>query len=78
MLNNKSSEFTVPVDGSVLFVIDQLDYPDSRVAETLPVDLSSIPTLKSPPETSLPCSSALPMSLFRPVKFGPQGMVTLH
>ena len=48
MLNNKSSEFTVPVDGSVLFVIDQLDYPDSRVAETLPVDLSSIPTLKFP------------------------------
>jgi hypothetical protein len=32
----------------------------------------------SPPETSLRFSCALPMSLFRPVKFGPLGMVTLH
>ena len=48
--DNKSSEFTVPVDGSVLFVIDQLNYPKSHsdTFETFYVDLSSIPTLKFP------------------------------
>ena len=40
--NNRSSEFTVPVDGSVLFVEDQLN------STTSPVDLSSIPTVKLP------------------------------
>jgi hypothetical protein len=39
---------TVPVDGSVLFVIDQLNYPESECAKTISVDLSSIPTLKFP------------------------------
>ena len=48
--SNKSSEFTVPVDGSVLFVIDQLNYPESHseASETISVDLSSIPTLTFP------------------------------
>jgi hypothetical protein len=47
---NRSSEFTVPVDGSVLFVIDQLDYPESHseAIATTYMDLSSIPTLKFP------------------------------
>ena len=47
---NKSSEFTVPVDGSVLFVIDQLDYPISHgeAISTVSMDLSSIPTLEFP------------------------------
>ena len=48
MCNNKSSEFTVPVDGSVLFVIDQLNYPDTNELNTFSVDLSSIPTLELP------------------------------
>jgi hypothetical protein len=47
--NNKSAtEFTVPVDGSVLFVIDQLNFPESDTFQTIYVDLSSIPTLKFP------------------------------
>ena len=46
--DNTSSEFTVPVDGSVLFVIDQLDYPESQLADSISMDLSSIPTLKFP------------------------------
>ena len=49
MCHNKSSESTLTVDGSVLFVIDQQDYPESQNLETLPVDVSSIPTLKFPP-----------------------------
>ena len=40
---NKSSESTVPVDGSVLFVIDQ---PDSNT--TFPVELSNFPTSTLP------------------------------
>ena len=51
------------------FFIDQLDYPDSHLAETLPEDLSSIPTLKFPTGNVLAFSCGLPMSLFRPVKF---------
>ena len=60
--NNDSSEFRVPVDGSVLFVIDQLesfkestgisediDGFRSNVGQTtVPVNLSSIPTLRFP------------------------------
>jgi len=46
--NKSAAEFTVPVDGSVLFVIDQLNYPESYGAKTISVDLSSIPTLKFP------------------------------
>ena len=44
MKNNQ----TVPVDGSVIFVIDQLIYPDSSryVFGSTIVDLSSIPTFK--------------------------------
>jgi len=37
----------LPMDGSVLFVIDQLEYPNSS-RTTFPVNLSSIPTLKFP------------------------------
>jgi hypothetical protein len=48
MCHNKSSEFSVPVVGSVLFVIDQLEYPESQLSETISVDLSSIPSLKFP------------------------------
>ena len=50
LYNTSSTEFTVPVDGSVLFAIDQLGYPPSKVLgrNTLSVDLSSIPTLKFP------------------------------
>jgi hypothetical protein len=50
MGNNKSSEFIIPVDGSILFTIDQLNYPESWSPGflTLPVDLSSIPTHKFP------------------------------
>ena len=44
--DNKSSEFHVPVDGSVLFVIDQLE--SYNKSTTAPVDLSSVPTLKFP------------------------------
>ena len=47
--NTSATEFTVPVDGSVLVVIDQLDYPKSDSHSgfnTISVDLSSIPTLK--------------------------------
>ena len=57
VFNNKKYG-TVPVDGSVLFVIDQLkllDYPDSRIAETLPVEsvwtYPPSPHLNSPAET---------------------------
>ena len=58
--DNKSSEFIVPVDGSILFVIDQLviDLPllNPRpppiyldpLPATITMDLSSIPTLKLP------------------------------
>jgi len=50
--NNSTPEFTAPLDGSVLFVIDQLGYPRSRVGgdlvNTMYVDLSAIPTLKFP------------------------------
>jgi hypothetical protein len=53
LCDNKSSEFTVPVDGSVLFVIDQffIDTPADPVTgvkvipSTITMDLSSIPTL---------------------------------
>jgi hypothetical protein len=48
--NTSATELTVSVDGSVLFVIDQLDYPFGpnfpSEWQTLSVDLSSIPTLK--------------------------------
>ena len=46
--NTSATKFTVPVDGSVIFVIDQLSYPESAVpiSYTRSVDLSSIPTLK--------------------------------
>ena len=43
---NRSSEFTVPLDGSVLFVIDQLE--PFNYGQTTPVDLSSVPTYKFP------------------------------
>ena len=48
--HNISSGFTVPVDGSVLFVIDQFDYAKSysEYSSTITMDLSSIPTLKLP------------------------------
>ena len=59
--NNDSSEFRVPVDGSVLFVIDQLESfnESTKIPEdqdgfltygrtTVPVNLSSIPTLTFP------------------------------
>ena len=48
--HNISSDFAVPVDGSVLFVIDQLEYAKSysEYSSTISVDLSSIPTLKLP------------------------------
>ena len=46
MCNNKSSEFTIPVDGSVLFVLDQLEPHDA--SKTTPMNLSSIPTYKLP------------------------------
>ena len=41
------TEFTVPVDGSLLFVMDQVDYqgPESYDAHKMTVDLSSIPTV---------------------------------
>ena len=39
--NKSATEFTVPVDGSVLFVIDQLNYPESYGAKTISVDLRS-------------------------------------
>ena len=47
---NISSDFTFPVDGSVLFVIDQFEYAESysEYSSTISVDLSSIPTLKLP------------------------------
>ena len=44
---NNPTEF-IPVDGSVIFVIDQLIFPESSTALTRSVDLSSIPTLKLP------------------------------
>jgi len=44
--DNRSSEFIVPVDGSVLFVIDQLE--PFTYGPTIPVDLSSVPTYKFP------------------------------
>ena len=43
---NRSSEFKVPVDGSVLFVIDQLE--PFTYGPTIPVNLSSVPTYKFP------------------------------
>jgi hypothetical protein len=43
-----TTDFAVPVDGSILFVIDQLQSPESLSAKTFPVDLSSIPTLRFP------------------------------
>ena len=58
---NKSSEFAFPIDGSVLFIIDQLGYPNPdslpRVLESVDINsvnlnsmnLSSIPTSKFPP-----------------------------
>jgi len=48
--NATATEFIAPVDGSVLFVVDQLNYPPSHSADyhTISVDLSSIPTLKFP------------------------------
>jgi hypothetical protein len=49
--NTSTTEFTTPVDGSILFVIDQLSYPESAdhgFSYTFSVDLSSIPTLKLP------------------------------
>ena len=59
--SNLSSEFPTPLDGSVLFVIDQLNsYNESTTdsahiggyefnpGHTVPVNLSSIPTLKFP------------------------------
>jgi hypothetical protein len=46
--NTSGLEPTVPVDGSMLFAIDQLGYPQSESFgyDTISVDLSSIPTLK--------------------------------
>jgi hypothetical protein len=48
--NTSAPEFTVPVDGSVLLMIDQLNYPDSQsqIIRTMSVDFSSIPTLELP------------------------------
>jgi len=48
--NASATEFIAPVDGSVLFVVDQLNYPLSHSVDyhTISVDLSSIPTLKFP------------------------------
>ena len=47
--NKSATEFPIPVDGSVLFVIDQLNYPDPYLpVYTTSVDLSSVPTLKFP------------------------------
>jgi hypothetical protein len=47
--NTSATEFTILVDGSVIFVIDQLGYSKSQVEEFYnSVDLSSIPTLKLP------------------------------
>jgi hypothetical protein len=47
--NKSTGEFTVPVDGSMLFVIDQLSHPPSHgVFHTMSLDLSSILTLKFP------------------------------
>ena len=43
---NRSSEFVVPLDGSVLFVIDQLE--PFTYGPTIPVNLSSVPTYKFP------------------------------
>ena len=45
---NKSSESTIPADGSVLFVIDQFGLPEYYRTESFAVNLSSIPTLKFP------------------------------
>jgi hypothetical protein len=45
---NTSTQIFVTVDGSVLFVMDQLNYPTSQKAYSVSVDLSSIPTLKFP------------------------------
>ena len=45
---NRSSDFKVPVDGSVLFVIDQLDLGFFNYAPTIPVNLSSVPTYEFP------------------------------
>ena len=44
--HNTSSEFTVPLDGSVLFVIDQPE-PYS-LGQTFPMDLSTVPTYQFP------------------------------
>ena len=46
--NASTTEFSVPVDGSALLIIDQLNLPESytNVMGTRPVDLSFIPTLK--------------------------------
>ena len=46
MCENRSSEFTVPVDGSVLLVIDQ--HEPFTYGQTFPVNLSSVPTYKFP------------------------------
>ena len=45
---NRSSDFKVPVDGSVLFVIDQVDLGFFNYAPTIPVNLSSVPTYEFP------------------------------
>ena len=45
---NRSSEFIVPQDGSVLFVIDQLELEPYFLSATAPLDLSSVPTYKFP------------------------------
>jgi hypothetical protein len=47
--NTSATEFYIPVDGSILFVIDQFYDPESPIYNpNIPVDLTSIPTLKYP------------------------------
>jgi hypothetical protein len=49
-LGASATGFTVPADGSVLFVIDQLNHPNANLsfAGTMNVDLSSIPAYELP------------------------------
>jgi hypothetical protein len=54
LCNKSATEFPVPVDGSVLFAIDQLNLPEPHgYPDTMSVDLSSIPTLKLPTGNAL-------------------------
>ena len=73
--HNTSSEFTVPLDGSVLFVIDQPE-PYSH-GPSFPMDLSTVPTYQFPSGDALAFLLCSPHVSIQTRQVW-AGMVTLH